>query len=214
MRASASLRIVDDRHACARRDAALAQDAQQPAETTARSSPRTRRSRRKKARCLEMRWFSIPAALATPPKKPLHIPGSTDKGYDVKRTRKPDGSTTVVVKQPLPTEWTNSVGADLPPSNSAVSTDLIIHCRRRATVSARLRPGLQSACRTSEALMRVLIPQTNRERSAPPLKQSIPFGERFALTVQDTYSVTETVGRTVAGPGRYAADGSAAVRPR
>ena len=60
-----------------------------------------------------------PAALATPPKKPLRLPGTSDKGFDVTRTEKSDGSTTFVIKQPLQTEWSNSVGAELGPSNSS-----------------------------------------------------------------------------------------------
>src|SRR5207237_7847548 len=32
------------------------------------------------------------------------------------------------------------------------------------------------------------------------LKQSIPFGGRFAVTLQDTYAVTETLGQLSAGP--------------
>jgi hypothetical protein len=59
-----------------------------------------------------------PVALATPPKTPLRIPGTSGTGYDVTRTEKLDGSSTIVVKQPLPTEWSNSVGAELGPSNS------------------------------------------------------------------------------------------------
>src|SRR5262245_36459402 len=59
-----------------------------------------------------------PAALATPPRKPLPLPGRSGKDYDVTRTEKLDGSTTIVVKQPLQTEWSNSVGADLGPLDS------------------------------------------------------------------------------------------------
>ncbi|MFZ0104868.1 MAG: hypothetical protein WAL49_21535, partial [Pseudolabrys sp.] len=59
-----------------------------------------------------------PVALATPPKKPLRIPGTFGTGYDVTRTERLDGSSTIVVKQPLQTEWSNSVGAELGPSNS------------------------------------------------------------------------------------------------
>jgi hypothetical protein len=60
-----------------------------------------------------------PAALATAPKKPLRLPGYRNSEYDITRTQKVDGSTTVVVKQPLQTEWSNSVGADLAPSRPA-----------------------------------------------------------------------------------------------
>src|SRR5262245_53970433 len=49
-----------------------------------------------------------PEALATPPKKPLRLPGVSDKDFDITRTEKPDGSSTIVVKQPLQTDWSNS----------------------------------------------------------------------------------------------------------
>jgi hypothetical protein len=52
-----------------------------------------------------------PTALATPPKKPLRLPGVSDNDFDITRTEMPDGSSTVVVKQPLQTEWSNSVGS-------------------------------------------------------------------------------------------------------
>jgi len=44
-----------------------------------------------------------PAALVTAPKKPLRLPGYRNNEYDITRTQKVDGSTTVVVKQPLQT---------------------------------------------------------------------------------------------------------------
>ena len=83
-----------------------------------------------------------PAALATPPKKPLRLPGASDKGFDVTRTEKPDGSTTVVVKQPLQTEWSNSVGADLGPSNSPGRSAFDRRCRRRAMAPFGSRLGI------------------------------------------------------------------------
>jgi len=64
-----------------------------------------------------------PAALATPPKKPLHLPGySESRTYDIKRTDKADGSSTFVVKQPLQTDWENSAGADVRPANTGASS--------------------------------------------------------------------------------------------
>ena len=54
-----------------------------------------------------------PAALAMPSNKPLRVPGSSGTGYGVTRTQNMDGSSSVVVNQPLQTDWNNSVGADL-----------------------------------------------------------------------------------------------------
>ncbi len=141
-----------------------------------------------------------PAALATTPSKPLQVPGSDAKGFDVTRTQKPDGSTTVVVKQPLPTDWTNTVGADLPASNSALSSELD-HPLPTA------RDGFGSGATWASvgvpyvgSVDARVDPANEQGKIGTTLKQSIPFGQRFALTVQDTYSVTDTVGRPSPGP--------------
>jgi hypothetical protein len=44
-------------------------------------------------------------------------------------------------------------------------------------------------------------PTNEQGKFGTTLKQSIPFGGRFALTLQDTYSVTETRDQPTAGPG-------------
>ncbi len=134
-----------------------------------------------------------PAALATPPKKPLHLPGTSDKSYDVKRTEKPDGSTTVVVKQPLPTEWENSVGADLAPSNTGASA---AYDRPLPTTRDGFGAGAAWASVGVPNIASVdarVDPSNEQGKLGGTLKHSIPFGGRFAVTVQDTYSVTETM---------------------
>ena len=54
-----------------------------------------------------------------------------------------------------------------------------------------------------------LDPTNDQGKFGTTLKQSIPFGGRFAVTLQDTYSVTETWSAD-SGTGRYSFDGSAA----
>jgi hypothetical protein len=134
-----------------------------------------------------------PAALATPPKKPLRLPGASDKGYDVKRTEKPDGSATVVVKQPLQTEWENSVGADLSPSNTGASAayDHPLPTTRdgTGTGAAWASVGVPNIGSVDARV----DPSNEQGKVGGTLKHSIPFGARFAVTVQDTYSVTETM---------------------
>lgn len=134
-----------------------------------------------------------PAALATPPKKPLRLPGTSDKSYDVKRTEKPDGSTTVVVKQPLPTEWENSVGADLSSSNSGAGA---AYDRPLATTRDGYGAGAAWASVGMPNIASVdarVDPYNEQGKLGGTLKHSIPFGGRFSVTVQDTYSVTETM---------------------
>jgi hypothetical protein len=142
-----------------------------------------------------------PAALATPPKKPLRLPGWRDsRDYDVKRTEKPDGSSTVVVKQPLQTEWDNSVGADLRPSNTNASSAF-----DHPLPSTRDNFGGGSAW-ASLGVPNVgsvdarIDPSNEQGKLGTTLKQSIPFGGRFAVTLQDTYSVTETLAQPSSGP--------------
>ena len=142
-----------------------------------------------------------PAALATPPKKPLRLPGASDKGYDVKRIEKPDGSTTVVVKQPLQSEWENSVGADLSPSNMGASA-----AYDRPLPTARNGSGAGAAW-ASVGVPNIgsvdarVDPSNEQGKVGGTLKHSIPFGGRFAVTLQDTYSVTGTLARPSVGPG-------------
>ncbi len=137
-----------------------------------------------------------PAALATPPKKPLRLPGMTDKDYDVTRTEKLDGTTTVVVKQPLRTEWSNSVGAELASSNRAYD---------RPLPASRDGFGSSGAAWASLGVPYIgsvdarVDPSNEQGKVGTTLKQSVPFGSRFAVTVQDTYSVTDTL-RQPTGP--------------
>ena len=138
------------------------------------------------------------AALANAPIKPLRLPRSPDsRGYDIKRTEKPDGSSTVVVKQPLPTEWDNSVGADLRPASTNTAFDRPLPSTRDnfggGTAWASLGvPNIGSVDARVD-------PSNEQGKLGTTFKQSIPFAGRFAVTLQDTYSVTETLARPLPG---------------
>ena len=137
-----------------------------------------------------------PAALAIPPKKPLRLPGLSDgKGFDVKRTEKPDGSATVVVKQPLQTEWENSVGADLKPATGSAFDRPLPSTRDSSGGGATWASvGVPNVASVDARI----DPSNEQGKVGTTLKQLIPFG-RFAVTLQDTYSVTETLGQPSAG---------------
>lgn len=141
-----------------------------------------------------------PAALATPPKKPLHLHGSPDSmGYDVKRTEKLDGSSTVVVKQPLQTEWENSIGADFRASNTGASSAFdrpLPSTRDNSSGAAWASLGVPNVGSVDARV----DPSNEQGKLGTTLKQSIPFGGRFAVTLQNTFSVTQTLAHPMAGP--------------
>lgn len=140
-----------------------------------------------------------PAALATAAKKPLRLPGYRNNDYDIIRTQKVDGSTTVVVKQPLQTEWSNSVGADLAPS-TPTAYPLPLPTERNNGMPAGAAWASVGVPNLASVDARV-DPTNERGKVGTTIKHSIPFGSRFAVTVQGTYSVTEMLGQPSPGPG-------------
>lgn len=115
-----------------------------------------------------------PVALATPPKTPLRIPGTSGTGYDVTRTEKLDGSSTIVVKQPLPTEWSNSVGAELGPSNSGGAFERPLPTPRDTPAGAAW--ASVGVPRIGSVDARV-DPSNDQGKFGTTLKQSIPLGD-------------------------------------
>ncbi|HEY7228940.1 MAG TPA: hypothetical protein VH558_01075 [Pseudolabrys sp.] len=140
-----------------------------------------------------------PAALSMPPAKTLRIPGSRNGDYNITRTQKPDGSTTVVVKQPLETYWSNSVGADVAASQPR-PFDLPLPSERNNGLPAGAAWASIGVSNLASVDARV-DPANEQGKVGTTLKHSMPFGSRFAVTVQDTYSVTETISQTSPGAG-------------
>jgi hypothetical protein len=126
------------------------------------------------------------------PAKSPNLPRLADpKGLDVSRTEKPDGSSSVVVKQGLPAEWDAKLGADLGstspdsarPYKPLARTDpgggaawASLGVSNLATIDARIDPG------------------NDQSKLGTTLKKSIPVGDNFSVTLQNTYSVTDTLG--------------------
>jgi hypothetical protein len=141
-----------------------------------------------------------PAAMASNPVKPLKRSSLGDRDtFAVTRTNsQPDGSGTVSVKQglqqPLPTDWNAYVGADLglAPNTSPMSSDQIdrpLPTRgERGSGAAWATFGIDNLA----SLNARVDPTNDQGRLGTTLQRSIPFGSRFSLTVQDSYSVTES----------------------
>jgi hypothetical protein len=140
-----------------------------------------------------------PGALAAAPKKPLRLPGYRTGEYDVIRTQKADGSATVVVKQPVQTEWSNSVGADLTPT-TPTAYPLPLPTERNNGMPAGAAWASVGVPNLASVDARV-DPTNEQGKVGTTIKHSIPFGSRFAVTVQGTYSVTEMLGQPSPGPG-------------
>jgi hypothetical protein len=140
-----------------------------------------------------------PTTLATQSKKPLHMPGYRSSEYDITRTQKADGSASVVVKQPLQTEWSNAVGADLAATNPRP-----LHLPLPSEQNNGLPAGAAWASGGVPNLASVdarIAPRNEQGKVGTKLKHSMPFGSRFAVTVQDSYSVTDSLGQPAPGPG-------------
>jgi hypothetical protein len=117
------------------------------------------------------------------------------EGFDVSRNDSPGGST-VVVKQPLP--WDAKIGADI----GLASDPSPVYEPNRPI--APLKPGSSAAAWASvgvtdyATLDARVDPSADQGRLAGTLKHSMPLGERYSLTVQNSTSVTESFG--TAGP--------------
>ena len=138
-----------------------------------------------------------PGAFATAPKKPLRLPGYRSSEYDITRTQKLDGSTTVVVKQPVQTEWSNSIGADLAPA-MPTAYPLPLPTERNNGMPAGAAWASVGVPNLASVDARV-DPTNEQGKVGTTIKHS--FGGSFAVTVQGSYSVTEMLGQRSSGLG-------------
>ena len=128
------------------------------------------------------------------PAKPLRLPGLNDPNkFDVSHSGKPDGSKTLVLKQPLATEWDAKVGADL--NLAATASDGYRPGKLLPAAGADQDSGAAWASVGVPNLASVdarVDPNSDQGKLGTTFKHSIPFGGNYAVTLQNTYSVTET----------------------
>ncbi len=137
-----------------------------------------------------------PASLAgAAPSKPLRLPGfSALKGLDVSRSDRANGSGTVVVKKPLvANEWDATVGADVnlaatPAENYQLDKPAPTATDNTGSGAAWASIGVPNVASVDARV----DPANDQGKLGTTLKRSIPIGSRFAVTLQDTYSVTQT----------------------
>ena len=138
--------------------------------------------------------FDATAFAADRPAKPLHLPTLPDaQKFDVKRTDKPDGSSTLVVKQPLASEWDANVGADL--NLAPAPSDSYRPAKPLAAASQDSGVAWASVGLPNLASLDARVdPANDQGKLGTTFKHSIPVGGTFSVTLQNTYSVTETLG--------------------
>ena len=146
-----------------------------------------------------------PAALtAAAPSKPLRLPSLSDpRALDMSQSDKPDGSRALAIKKPLladPT-WDARVGADVGIRSRA---DDVYRQGKLPVVRDAGDSGAAWASVGVQNLATVdarVDPANDQGKLGTTIKHSIPLGKNYAVTLQNTYSVTETLSASTSAPG-------------
>ena len=144
-----------------------------------------------------------PANLASSkPAKPLRLPSLNDPDkLDISHAEKPDGSRTLVVKQPLVNEWDAKVGADL--SLAAAQSDGYRPGKPLPVMGGSQDSGAAWASVGVPNLATVdarVDPSNELGKVGTTFRHSIPVGRKFSVTLQNSYSVTETFSPPTTAP--------------
>ncbi len=140
------------------------------------------------------------------PAKPLRVPSLTGRQrLDVSRTDNPDGSSTVILKQPLPIDWDAKVGADLglapiAPESYQPGHPLPGLCNDRSSGAAWGSVGVLPNLAMVDARV---DPSNDQGRLGTTVKHSMQLGGKFSVTLQNSYSVTETFSASSAVPSDF-----------
>lgn len=146
---------------------------------------------------------NTPSVAVDGPAKQLRAPTFKQlKKFDMSRTDKPDGSSNLTLNQPLPIDWDAKVGADIglrpaPSITNApdpwMSGSRDQHDSGAAWASVGLVPNLATVDARVD-------PGNDQGRLGTTFKYTKPVGSRFSVTLQNTYSVTDTLSASTAAP--------------
>jgi len=128
------------------------------------------------------------------PGKPLRLP--TLDAASVSHSSKADGSGTLVLNRPLIDDWDAKLGADLRLAASAYGPDRLTTPMAQDSGTAWASLGLPNVASVDARV----DPTADQGKLATTFKRSIPVGRVVAVTLQDSYSVTQTVGAPAAAP--------------
>ena len=138
------------------------------------------------------------------PVKPLHLPSLGDVGkIDANHGDKPDAPSTLVMQRPLAGDWQAKVGGDV---NLATPTDGAALSRPLPLAGNGQDCGDSGAAWASVGFSDLasvdarVDPGSDQGKLGTTLKRAFPIGKTISVTLQDTYSVTQTVGTPAAAP--------------
>jgi hypothetical protein len=132
----------------------------------------------------------------TTPVKPLRLPGlGNPKRFDVNRADRPDGSSTVKVTDSLPTEWDAKIGADIGLAATPMTSFQPLQPLPGSLNDSGSGAAWASVGVTNLASVDARVDPTNdQSRLGTTLKHAMPIGGKFSVTLQDTVSVTQSLG--------------------
>jgi hypothetical protein len=146
---------------------------------------------------------NAPSVSADTPAKQLRAPAlKQTKKFDMNRTDKSDGTSNLTLNQPLPIDWDAKVGADIGLRNAPSITNspdpwMSGSRDQRGSGAAWASVGLLPNLATVDARV---DPSNDQGRVGTTFKYTKPVGSRFSVTLQNSYSVTETYSASTAAP--------------
>ena len=128
--------------------------------------------------------------------KPLRLPGVAGAGkFDV--NTKPGGAGTMSLYRPFGGDWDAKVGADLNPAPVQPDGYKPFPVTGASQESGAAWASVGMPLATVDAR---LDPVNDQSKLGTTFKHSIPVGGKFSLTLQDSYSVTQSIGAPVPAP--------------
>lgn len=133
----------------------------------------------------------------------LRLPSlSHPPSLDVSRAGNPDGSSTVVVKQPVSADWNAKVGVDLGLAAPAPVSDqpdepLPGSAGAKPSRAAWASIGVVPNLATIDGRV---DPGSDQGRVATTFARSVPVGSRYSVTLSDSYAMTGSFGAPGSAP--------------
>ena len=124
------------------------------------------------------------------PVKTLRLPSlSASQNPDISRTNKSDGTSSAALKQPLPIDWDAKIGADVGYTASDGYLRPLPANRDNGAGTAWASVGVVPNLASVDAR---LDPNNDQGKLGTTFKHSLPLGSKYSVTLQNSYSVTQT----------------------
>lgn len=154
-------------------------------------------------------WSALnwdPAALSVRGANAWPAPATSRPDLSWDRKEKSDGTSAVTVKKTLPTAWDSKIGVDMNVSNQSANAIAPINPERLlpgasadmssgAAWASVTAPALNAPVGWDKATIDARFDPLNEERKiGTTVSKSVPLNERFSVTLQNGYSMTQAPG--------------------